>query len=74
VKADKAVLWKHWAKIPAKMFETAEVRALIDGALVAGDGGASLVRPDTTLRAMILLGVNCAFDNTPTVRNSGNRS
>ncbi len=63
-KPDRAVLRKHRAKSPARMFDAAEVRALVDGALVAGEGGAVLVKPDATLRAMILLGVNCGFGNS----------
>lgn len=51
VKPDKSVLRKHRAKRPAKMFEAAEVRAL-------------LAKADARLRAMILLGVNCGFGNT----------
>jgi integrase len=63
-KPDKATLRKHRAKKPAKMFEADELRALIDGALVVGESGPELVKPDATLRAMILLGVNCGFGNT----------
>jgi integrase len=63
VKPDKAVLRRHRAKMPTKMFEAEEVRALIDGALVVGENGPELVRPDPTLRAMILLGVNLGFGN-----------
>jgi|SRR5579883_80085 len=64
VKPDKAVLRKHRAKKPPKMFDADELRALIDGALVVGESGPELVRPDATQRAMILLGVNCGFGNT----------
>lgn len=64
VKPDKAVLRKHRAKKPPKMFSPAELRALIDGALVVGENGPELVRPDAIQRAMILLGVNCGFGNT----------
>jgi integrase len=45
------------------MFEADELRAIIDGMLVVGEGGPSLVKPDATLRAMILLGINCGFGN-----------
>jgi integrase len=64
VKPDKSVLRRHKAKQPAKMFEPAELRMLIDGKPVVGDSGPELVRPDPALRAMILLGVNCGFGNT----------
>jgi integrase len=64
VKPDKSVLRKHRAKMPARMFEAVELRAMIDGMLVVGDTGPELVRPGPALRAMILLGVNCGFGNT----------
>src|SRR5437763_9105142 len=63
-KPDKSVLRRHRAKSEPKMFEAEELRALIDGALVTGEGGPELVKPDPVLRAMILLGVNCGFGNT----------
>ena len=56
VKPDKATLRKHRATSPAKTFTAAELRTLIDG------NGTS--KPDTVMRAMILLGVNCGFGNT----------
>ncbi len=56
VKPDKSVLRRHKAKMPVKMFEANEVRSLIDGT--------DVVKPDATIRAMILLGVNCGFGNT----------
>jgi integrase len=46
-----------------RMFEADEIRALIGGVLVVGAAGPKLVRPTTSLRAMILLGVNCGFGN-----------
>jgi integrase len=46
-----------------RMFEANEVRALTEGALVVGAEGPKLVRPSTSLKAMILLGVNCGFGN-----------
>jgi integrase len=64
VKPDKAALRRHRAKRPTRMFEADEVRALIDGALVVGATGPELIRADTALRAMTLLGVNCGFGNT----------
>lgn len=63
-KPDKSVLRRHRAKQPKRMFAADEVRALIDGAAVVGESGPAVVRPDPTLRAMILLGVNCGFGNT----------
>ena len=62
-KPDKSVLRRHRAKMPAKMFEADELRAMIHGATGAGADGPNLVKPDATLRAMILLGVNCGFGN-----------
>ena len=62
-KPDKAVLRKHRAKKPVRIFAAEELRALIDGALVVGENGPTLVKPDPTLRAMILLGANCGFGN-----------
>ena len=59
----RSVLRRHRAKSPPKMFEADEVRAMIDGKTVQGDGGAEVVRPDPVMRAMILLGVNCGFGN-----------
>src|SRR5262249_38397348 len=50
-KPGKTVLRKHRANAPPKMYEPAELRALIDAA-------------PAPLRAMILLGVNCALGNT----------
>ena len=64
VKPDKAVLRKHRAKSAPKMFEAAELRALIDGAERERDGATVKVTPDPVLRAMILLGANCGFGNT----------
>lgn len=49
-----------------RMFEAAEVRALVEGATVKGgegEGSEAFVAPSTVLRAMILLGVNCGFGN-----------
>lgn len=47
----KSVLRKHRANAGKKLFSAAELRALIDKA-------------GTPLRAMILLGINCAFGNS----------
>jgi integrase len=46
-----------------RMFEADEIRAMAEGALVVGEDGPKLVRPSTSLKAMILLGVNCGFGN-----------
>jgi integrase len=46
-----------------KMFEAAEVRALVNGATVDGKGGAVQVTPTPAMKAMVLLGVNCGFGN-----------
>lgn len=51
VKPSRATMRKHRAKAGAKMFEADELRKLIDAARVP-------------LRAMILLGINCAFGNS----------
>jgi integrase len=63
VRPDKSVLRRHRAKKPAKMFEAAELRAMIDGKDVEKDGKTVRVRADLPLRAMVLLGVNCGFGN-----------
>jgi integrase len=59
----RSVLRRHKAKAGPKMFEAAELRAMIDGKVIEGEGGSETVKPDTMLRAMILLGVNCGFGN-----------
>jgi integrase len=46
-----------------RMFEADELRKLIDGAPVETGDGEVVVKPTVTLRAMILLGVNCGFGN-----------
>jgi len=51
------------AKKGPKLFTANEVRALIDGALVVGQGGPSLVQAGKVMRAMVLLGINCGFGN-----------
>lgn len=58
------VLRLHRAKAGPKLFVAAEVRALVEGALIAGKDGPELVRPGVQLKAMILLGVNCGFGNS----------
>jgi integrase len=63
VKPDKAALRRHRAKKPQRMFSADEVRALIDGKQVDVEGQPQTIKPDVTLRAMILLGLNCGFGN-----------
>ncbi|VTR93587.1 tyrosine recombinase : Uncharacterized protein OS=Blastopirellula marina DSM 3645 GN=DSM3645_10342 PE=4 SV=1: Phage_integrase [Gemmata massiliana] len=46
-----------------RMFEAAEIRALLNGTTVQGKNGPKMVRAGVTVRAMILLGVNCGFGN-----------
>jgi integrase len=53
----------HRAGRGPKLFTVAEVRALAYGALVVGKDGPDLVEPGATMRAMILLGINCGFGN-----------
>jgi integrase len=62
-KPDKAVLRRHRAQNGEKMLEAGQLRAMVQGAIVVGEGGPHLVRADTQLRAMILLGVNAGFGN-----------
>jgi integrase len=62
-KPGKAVLRRHRAQNGERMLEADQIRALVNGALVVGEGGPELVRPGAQLRAMILLGVNCGFGN-----------
>jgi integrase len=67
-KASKKILRRHRAKMRAanglRIFERDELLALLDGALVVGEDGPELVRPSMALRAMILLGANCALGNS----------
>ncbi len=62
-KPGKAVLRRHRASNGEKMLEAGDLRAMLDGALVAGEHGPQLARPDAQLRAMILLGLNAGFGN-----------
>jgi len=63
-KPDKSVLRKHRAKSGERMLEAEQVRALIEGVEVPVEGKAPvLVKPTPTMKAMILLGVNCGFGN-----------
>jgi integrase len=64
MRPSKKVLRLHRAKQGAKLFTAAEIRALIDGALVVGKEGPELVQAGVQLRAMFLLGINCGFGNT----------
>jgi hypothetical protein len=47
-------------KYGPKMFEADEIRKLVNGATI----DKVIIKPTTSLRAMILLGVNCGFGNT----------
>ncbi len=51
------------AKKGPKMFEAKELRQLINGVTFEQEGDSVMVQPTTTLKAMILLGVNCGFGN-----------
>jgi integrase len=51
------------AETGPRMFEADEVRALAFGALVVGTDGPRLVRANASLRATVLLGINCGFGN-----------
>src|SRR5262249_61361760 len=53
----------HRPRQGARLFPAEEVRALVQGATVAGAEGADLVRPGPQLRAMILLAINAGFGN-----------
>jgi integrase len=46
-----------------KLFTADEIRAMVQGALVIGEGGPELVQAGAQLKAMILLGINCGFGN-----------
>ncbi len=59
----KKTLRLERAKKRPRMFEAAETRALVNGRQVEGKGRAVFVQPTTSMRAMILLGVNCGFGN-----------
>jgi integrase len=52
------------AKRGPKMFEAEEVRKLINGATIEKEGKSVTVKPTPSLKAMILLGVNCGFGNS----------
>jgi integrase len=47
-----------------RMFEADEIRGMVEGALVVGATGPEPVKPTPSLKAMILLGVNCGFGNS----------
>jgi integrase len=57
------VLRLHRAGQGPKLFTAEEVRAMVQGALVAGADGPELVQPGAQLKAMVLLGINCGFGN-----------
>lgn len=60
----KKTIRVHRAEKGPQMFEAAEVRALVNGAKVKREGKSATVRPTTSMKAMILLGVNCGFGNS----------
>jgi integrase len=62
-KPNKAVLRRHRAQNGEKMLEAGQLRAMVQGALVAGEEGPELVRAGAQLKAMILLGLNAGFGN-----------
>jgi integrase len=62
-KPGKAVLRRHRAQNGEKMLEANHLQAMLGGALVVGNDGPELVRPDTPLKAMILLALNAGFGN-----------
>jgi integrase len=53
----------HRAARGQKLFTAAEVRALVNGALVVGKDGPELVGAGPALKAMLLLGINSGFGN-----------
>src|SRR5262249_3672951 len=63
-RTSKKVLRLHRAKQGAKLFSAEEIRAMVQGGLVAGKDGPELVRPGTAMKAMLLLGINCGFGNS----------
>jgi integrase len=54
----------HRAEQGPKLFTPAEIRAMVLGALVVSADGPELVLAGETLRAMILLGINCGMGNS----------
>ncbi len=52
------------AKRGPKMFEAVVIRAMVNRKQKDGDGGPVLIQPTTSIKAMILLGVNCGFGNS----------
>jgi integrase len=60
----KKTLRIHRAQQGHKLFTAAEIRALVQGALVVGAEGPELVQPAPQLRAMLLLGINCGLGNS----------
>jgi integrase len=55
---------RHRAEQGPKLFSAEEVRALVQGALVVGAEGPELVKANPSVRAMLLLGINCGFGNS----------
>ena len=67
-KPDKAVMRKHRAKSGPKMLEADQLRRLLDlleGKELKDDEGEKFqLEANPSLRAMVLLGLNCGFGNT----------
>ncbi len=59
----KKTLRLERAKKGLRMFEAHEVRTLINGKKIETDDRAEYVKPTTSMKAMILLGVNCGYGN-----------
>ncbi len=56
----RAVLRRHRAAKPAKMFEAEEIRTILK---VAGPQPPEGMQPHPVMRAMVLLGINCGYGN-----------
>ena len=69
-KPSKAVMRRHKAARPKRLFTADEIRQLLDGKTVTNKVGESKQIPGASvqLRAMILLGVNAAMGNTDVAR------
>src|SRR5262249_20116879 len=59
----KKTMRLHRAAKGLKLFGAKEIRAMVDGAMIAGANRPELVKAGDPLRAMILFGINCGFGN-----------